>query len=105
MSTYIVTYKKEYAGAVEEFSVKKEAKKPSDAKREIQRACILEAEKVRQKMQEEKAESIACGGYGKDIGLYKMIESKNPLYGPRKGKWILRYFDFKVTESEQNVIS
>ena len=26
MSTYIVTYKKEYAGAVEEFSLQKEAK-------------------------------------------------------------------------------
>ena len=102
MAKFKVNYKKEFEKNVEDFVVEIEAKKSSEAKKEVEHRCLTEAEKVRQKMQEEKAESIACGAYGKDIGLYKMIESKNLLYGPRKGKWILRYFDFKVTEIEQN---
>ncbi len=99
MSDYRVSYKKEYNGVVEEFSAIKEARKPYDAKREVQHFCQSEAYDVMQELLKEETSTIVCGGYGKDIGLWYAKTSSSPLSKlPRKGKLIIRYFDFVVAE-------
>lgn len=100
MAKYVVKYKKEYEDKVESFSVEKEAKKPYEAKREVQSGCKRESYELWERLQEEIPRALGCGNYGKDdIGVWTTKGSSSPLSStPRKEKWILRFFDFEVEE-------
>ncbi len=100
MSKFIVTYKKEFEGKVEELSVEKEAKKPYEAKREIQSGCKRESYELWERLQEEIPRALGCGNYGKnEIGVWTTKGSSSTMSStPRKDKWVLRFFDFEVKE-------
>ena len=102
MPKFRVSYKKEYEDKVENFSVEMEARKPWDAKREIKHKCKRESYELMEHLLEEKGKELGCGNYGKDdIGIWTTKGSSNPSsFMPRKGKWILHFYDFAVEEME-----
>ena len=102
MSKFIVTYKKECEGKVEELYVEMEAKKASGVKSIVQHNCKRESYELMERLQAEKPIALGCGNYGKDeIGVWTTKGNSSPFTSvPRKDKWILRFFDFEVKEIE-----
>ena len=103
MAKFRVTYKKEYDGKVEILSDEIEAKKSNQAKQTILHNCRRASYEFMEALMKERPEqTFGCGNYGRtEVGEYEVKKSCHPKYsGIRKGKWILKYFDFEAEEIE-----